>query len=306
MNMKLPSTFRLACALAISVLWPLQSSAQVILYQESFDAATPGQRITDPPLDWSAKEGNVTVRASAHPAWTGNAVIGGSATYPWGWVQYPIPNIPTNGVVKFTFDGWASYTISGGQIGLLNNKGRPIVWLAWNTIPGAGATNDWAFSAEGAAGVENDSRYVWRSPPDFMRNITVHGSIVVDFEAHTIWGELNDGTTTVTTPSYEIPNDFQLIGLDMVQDHRWGSTAADFDNLKLEWIPRPVLTIVVSEVRLCWPTVADVRYQVEYQSEIGGAWTPLGSPYLGDGTSKCVPDPIVGGPRRLYRVRMVP
>ena len=68
--------------------------------------------------------------------------------------------------------------------------------------------------------------------------------------------------------------------------------------------PRP--TIRVATVEICWPSVADAMYQVDYQSEATGhIWTPLGSAVVGTGTTNCVVDAVTA-PRRFYRVRDVP
>jgi len=67
----------------------------------------------------------------------------------------------------------------------------------------------------------------------------------------------------------------------------------------------PALAIRISEVELCWPTVAGHEYQVQYRSDLtGDAWLPLQATNLvGTGSRTCITDKIADGqPRRFYRL----
>jgi hypothetical protein len=68
------------------------------------------------------------------------------------------------------------------------------------------------------------------------------------------------------------------------------------------------MSIRVSQVEVCWTTRTNRVYQLQYSSELTtNLWTNLSSPLTGDGSSICVPEPIVPGePQRFYRVVLLP
>lgn len=67
----------------------------------------------------------------------------------------------------------------------------------------------------------------------------------------------------------------------------------------------PRLSIVVSQVRLCWDSLTNRLYQVQYRSEATtNRWVDLGAPVRGTGTN-CVTD-AVAGPPRIFRVVALP
>jgi hypothetical protein len=64
----------------------------------------------------------------------------------------------------------------------------------------------------------------------------------------------------------------------------------------------PRLTVRVSQVEVCWDTVANAKYQLQYQSPTN-TWINIGSPITGTGSPACVKDDLLPGqPRRMYRV----
>jgi Protein of unknown function (DUF642) len=79
------------------------------------------------------------------------------------------------------------------------------------------------------------------------------------------------------------------------------------DDVSVEPLPlRP--TIRVSEVELCWETVPNRIYQVQYQSTVStNSWTDLGGAIQGNGTNTCFTDPVpIGQAQRIYRIITVP
>jgi hypothetical protein len=70
----------------------------------------------------------------------------------------------------------------------------------------------------------------------------------------------------------------------------------------------PKLSIRVSEVELCWPTVTNVFYQVQYRTGASsGSWSNLGAQVPGTGSTLCLKDPVpAGSPQRFYRVLTTP
>lgn len=82
---------------------------------------------------------------------------------------------------------------------------------------------------------------------------------------------------------------------------------AHIDDVVLERLPVRT-TIRVTEVEVCWETVTNKTYQVQYRSELTtNAWATLGSPRPGTGNSDCVRDTApLGEPQRSYRIVTIP
>lgn len=78
---------------------------------------------------------------------------------------------------------------------------------------------------------------------------------------------------------------------------------AHIDNVILERLPL-ALAIRVAEVEVCWETVTNKGYQVQYRSELTtNAWASLGAVRQGTGTGDCIRDSSpLGEPQRFYRV----
>jgi hypothetical protein len=66
--------------------------------------------------------------------------------------------------------------------------------------------------------------------------------------------------------------------------------------------------IRVSEVEICWDTVSNRTYQVQYRSTLtSNVWTNLGPPHKGDGSNDCIADRVLPGqPQRYYRILTLP
>jgi YVTN family beta-propeller protein len=68
----------------------------------------------------------------------------------------------------------------------------------------------------------------------------------------------------------------------------------------------PSLTVAVSDVQVCWNSASNVLYQVEYRSALTtNTWQPLEGQVVGNGSTNCISDSILGQPARFYRVRVV-
>jgi hypothetical protein len=74
----------------------------------------------------------------------------------------------------------------------------------------------------------------------------------------------------------------------------------------LSGTPRP--TVRVSEVEVCWESVTNRNYQVQYRSSFPtNIWTNLGPSVAGNGTTNCIADKVpLGEPQRFYRVLPAP
>ena len=68
--------------------------------------------------------------------------------------------------------------------------------------------------------------------------------------------------------------------------------------------PPPLVTIRASQVELCWNSISNLTYQVQYRSDLTtNVWTSLRDCVRSTGSTSCISDPIVAGqPQRFYRV----
>lgn len=65
----------------------------------------------------------------------------------------------------------------------------------------------------------------------------------------------------------------------------------------------PTVSTAVSCVDVCWDSLSNRVYQVQYRSDLTtNQWTNLGSPIPGDGETKCISAPVLKEPARFYRV----
>jgi hypothetical protein len=70
-------------------------------------------------------------------------------------------------------------------------------------------------------------------------------------------------------------------------------------------VPYPTATIRVSQVEVCWNSVSNLLYQVQYLSDLTtNQWANLGPPVAGTGHD-CVTD-AVSAEKRFYRVILLP
>lgn len=70
----------------------------------------------------------------------------------------------------------------------------------------------------------------------------------------------------------------------------------------------PTVSIRVSQVQICWDSMTNLNYQVEFRSALtSNSWIPLGGSISGNGSRLCVQDAIVTGqPQKFYRVQATP
>jgi hypothetical protein len=68
------------------------------------------------------------------------------------------------------------------------------------------------------------------------------------------------------------------------------------------------VSIRVSQVEICWPTVTNVLYQLQYRTSLpANTWTNLGSQVPGTGSTACFKDSVeTGSPQKYYRVLTTP
>lgn len=73
---------------------------------------------------------------------------------------------------------------------------------------------------------------------------------------------------------------------------------------KPECPPPPPVSIRASQVEVCWPSVSNVAYQVQYSSALTtNTWVRLFNAVVAKGTQSCITDNVVpGSPARIYRI----
>ena len=77
-----------------------------------------------------------------------------------------------------------------------------------------------------------------------------------------------------------------------------------FDDFSISVVPitAPRLTIQFSQVEICWESLTNKSYQVQYSSDMtSNAWVNLGDPVAGNGSTNWIFDGLTF-PRRYYRV----
>jgi alkaline phosphatase D len=91
--------------------------------------------------------------------------------------------------------------------------------------------------------------------------------------------------------------------LDISGEFGDGGDTGGIDNVKL-YPACPPSTIRVSEVEICWQSILNARYRVDYRMSVpSDPWNPLVSGLVGTGEEMCVSDRMVRGqPQRFYRV----
>jgi hypothetical protein len=74
--------------------------------------------------------------------------------------------------------------------------------------------------------------------------------------------------------------------------------------IQLSFEPAPRVSIRPSQVEVCWESIPDATYRVEWTSEAApGIWQTLVDCFRSTGSTACVTDSVVEGePQRFYRV----
>lgn len=89
-----------------------------------------------------------------------------------------------------------------------------------------------------------------------------------------------------------------------------GSSIATTGNMQpshvtqLTFEPPPLVTIRASQVEVCWNSISNLTYQVQYRSDLTtNLWTSLVDCIRSTNSTSCIYDPIVvGQPQKFYRV----
>ena len=190
-----------------------------------------------------------------------------------------------------SFEFWAdpSAAVEGVQhLEILSHAATGTVWQTVTTIPGEAYALSFFHSprpgVDSTLTVAIDSRVVATFPENgsgltafrwqrFRTNFTASG-----------------GATTIA-----------------FSDNSAAASGTHIDNVALVRLPLASM-LRVSEVELCWESVASRGYQVQYRSALtANLWLDLGPPIQGNGTTNCVKDAVPAGePQRFYRVKALP
>jgi hypothetical protein len=111
--------------------------------------------------------------------------------------------------------------------------------------------------------------------------------------------------------NYSVSNSADSLRIDGILSFDPGGCtdlANRFTHTNVVAVLMPAASVHVSEVEVCWDTVSNRTYQVQYRSTLtSNAWTNLGPTQKGDGSNKCVADRVLRGqPQRYYRILTLP
>lgn len=144
-----------------------------------------------------------------------------------------------------------------------------------------------------------------------------------DIEVSHVSGHLfivssDESTIAELTPSGELIQSLQLpsgisglsgIAIDEARREAWLSNNSGIvfhlGNFPVEYCPTfSIRALSTSRIELCWPSIQDVIYQIEFRSDLhSGEWEPLSNPITGDGeVLKFQEDAATGQPHRYYRL----
>ncbi len=90
----------------------------------------------------------------------------------------------------------------------------------------------------------------------------------------------------------------------------FGSSTATTGNIQASHVTQftfespPLVTIRASQVEVCWNSISNLTYQVQYRSDLTtNLWTSLGGCIRSTNSTTCINDPVVvSQPQRFYRV----
>jgi hypothetical protein len=123
-------------------------------------------------------------------------------------------------------------------------------------------------------------------------------------------GFFNSGTEFRALTSFTITNgflattntlEFHVVNGFLGRENPSGLLVADFSGTVQ---PTPSVSIRLSEVEICWQSISNRIYGVEYRSDLTtNTWVALYTNIVGNAGTTCVYDKIISGtPQRFYRV----
>jgi YVTN family beta-propeller protein len=103
------------------------------------------------------------------------------------------------------------------------------------------------------------------------------------------------------------PSNVQVVDVETFVTVTNINASSSFTHIVMDSIStEPTLTVEVAQLQLCWRSVLNNQYQMEQRSSLTtNSWQPLGGIVIGNGSTNCVFDSILGKPQRFYRVRRI-
>lgn len=184
---------------------------------------------------------------------------------------------------------FVTYSVDGTQnLEVLANSKSATVWQAISTVPG----EDYSFSFY----------HTPRSTVHSVLTVSVNDKVLATLDEDGLplstfqWRKFKanfTATSTTTTLSF---SDLSSKGVGTHIDH-----------VVLERLPLRA-QIRITEVEVCWETVTNRIYQVQYRPTLGtNDWTNLGPPRPGTGAPECLRDPVTAEEgQRTYRIITAP
>ena len=111
------------------------------------------------------------------------------------------------------------------------------------------------------------------------------------------------------TQQFIVPTGASRLFLGTQDGCRWLDNGGSFEvSVNPSQYLDVVASIRFSQVEICWESLPDSIYQIQYSSNaLSTSWMDLGAPVSGNGALMCITDQIpVGQDQRLYRVLNVP
>jgi hypothetical protein len=124
-------------------------------------------------------------------------------------------------------------------------------------------------------------------------------------EVFDAYGNVLASTNPVTPSTGTVPIEFHLPGIASVRFTDSSYDGMEVDNITFNTpVDRMSVNIRLSQVEVCWSSLSNKTYQVQYRSDLTtNNWTNLGASIPGTGARQCSQDPIpLGQPQRFYRV----
>lgn len=287
-------------ATALAIVITLSARAATI-FSENFESYAPGSNLKGQGGWTEGRPTGTSVVTITNGTYLPSLVMNGRAatgSFQENYVEHPIPIDPTS-TTTLRFRAYAvsatprshnQYVGMNAYAAATNGDGG--VWSSFYRFNGESPR--WEFT------IGTNRAIV---PGGYDRSVEM--GIVMDGVAKEIYGTYDFGTGVSETPHFRVTDEqlARVSGVRIYVDHRSPAsyTGMEIDNIRVDF--RSSLSIRFSQVEVCWPSVSNQMYQVQYRSELTtNMWTDLGTPVLGTGATNCIYDAIAPGqPRRFYR-----
>jgi len=185
-------------------------------------------------------------------------------------------------------------TLTSGQTVIIH--GPTGTWRISPSWPWAGPEGN------SIAGYEWDE---WVTNSHHAQLIGFIGPVGVDPNTHPrVVPQHDPSLFEISTNTVTITNKVGRLWLGCNDGYRSGGEIDNVGSLVVQVdVQRPVVTIHVSAVEVCWNSKTNRSYQVQYQSALtSNAWVNLGGIIPGNGSTNCMTDTTSAAEKRFYQV----